>query len=201
MKKKLGISLLCSIFITASIVTGVFAADGFNSKGSISFAGPDETPSTSDDIIFDSADLDIIYDEISAGKSLLESTIEDKGFTVTKTEDTPTFEELNTAIGEMADASYTQGYTEGSATTGVTITKHYHTTQCYENGYMYTVSCLNCGNGYYSNNQNEAASHTCEYCHEYQVNGFELHTHAIVCGKSQGEVVKVTQGDTVLYQK
>ena len=193
------ISVIC-LFIASSVA--VFASDnGFNSQGLIAFAGTDDEYNTSDDIIFDSADLDIIYDEISQGKQHLETVITDNGGSVTKEDDIPTFAELGTAITELKDSNYSKGYTDGSATTGITITKHYHTTQCYAGGYMYTVSCLNCGNGYYSNDQGEAASHTCGYCHEYQVNGFELHTHEIVCGKSNGEVVKITQGSTVLYQK
>ncbi|MBO4847084.1 MAG: hypothetical protein J5525_12440 [Lachnospiraceae bacterium] len=211
--KRVIIASICAFTLIIGCTAMAYAATGFNSKGAISFAGPDETPATSDDIIFDSADLDVIYDEVSTGKQLLVDEVVTQGGEITKAGDEYTFEEIKDGIQSAIDSAkddghdegydegYATGYTDGSATTGITITKHYHTTQCYANGYMYTVSCMNCGNGYYSNSESEAASHTCGYCHEYQSNGFTLTTHAIVCGKSQGEVVKITQGTTVLYQK
>ncbi|MBO4847124.1 MAG: hypothetical protein J5525_12640 [Lachnospiraceae bacterium] len=105
-RKKIFITLLCTTCMIAGISGSVFAANGFNSQGSISFAGTDEQVGTSDDIIFDSNDLNTIYDEVSTGKNLLATQITSKGAEVNKAGTIYTFNELKLGI----DNVYNRGF-------------------------------------------------------------------------------------------
>ncbi|MBO4847118.1 MAG: hypothetical protein J5525_12610 [Lachnospiraceae bacterium] len=62
-RKIIAIAALLTMTFGMSIMAHA-ATSGFNSKGEISFAGPDETSNTSDDIIFDSDDLNNFHDYI-----------------------------------------------------------------------------------------------------------------------------------------
>lgn len=81
-RKKIIITVVAALVMTMGITSIVYAADGFNSKGYIGFAGPDDTNGTSDDIIFDSADLDTIYDQVYTYREAWASAITAKGGTV-----------------------------------------------------------------------------------------------------------------------
>ncbi len=84
MKKKLIIATIATSVMIMGTTSIAFAANGFNSQGKITFAGPDETGNTSDDIIFDSNDLHVIYDSVKAMREGIATAVTNKGGTVSE---------------------------------------------------------------------------------------------------------------------
>ncbi len=102
-------ALVVGVCITTLVVSQAmtsYAATGFNSKGAISFAGPDERAGTDDDIVFNADDITVIYDEVSTGKMSLATEITSKGAEVNKAGTIYTFNELKTGIDNVYDKGF-----------------------------------------------------------------------------------------------
>lgn len=108
-KKKCAIALICATtLILGSSVTAYAALNGTNSNGKIVFNGPDNVSNTSDDIIFDSYDFNVLDNKINAGKKTLAGTMNSKGnasivlanaFDLTSND--ILFSDLNTQLGRQ----------------------------------------------------------------------------------------------------
>ena len=104
-KTKITISIICALVMAFSI-TGVALADTqtWNSKGRIVFSGADDTPDTADDIIFDSADLNTIHDEVISGKTSVSTALNTKGYGIFDEKDyagTDTFADLSSGVSNI----------------------------------------------------------------------------------------------------
>lgn len=79
-KRKITVALILSAVMLIGSTLCVYAATtGFNSRGKIVFNGNDGTPDTADDITFDSADLNTIYNAVASPRQTLAGLVNSQG--------------------------------------------------------------------------------------------------------------------------
>ncbi len=112
------------VFAFGCLGTAIAApAGGWGSKGIILFPGPDGAEGTTDDIKFDSADLDTIYSEVTDGKTAIANAIKnDAGLSLADPADTVsniyTFQELVTGVNPWDDIASGVGKLTYDSSTG-----------------------------------------------------------------------------------